>query len=99
MSIQAKSVKEYKVFMNEKEADLILARLQQIVVENTSDKRILEQEWLYLYDLEFEDSVIGFVADNRQVDVVQTEDGYAFNFWKNNHFHGQLLDVAFASFV
>lgn len=86
-------VAEEIVLMTEREADMILQRVFGIgdLYEVNSGEDL---EWFYLYDLVEENSVIGFVTDNEhQIDVVQIDDGngYAFNFWKNNHFHGQII--------
>lgn len=90
---QVEFLEEEKVFMLEEEADFILARMYGIASLYGLNKG-KELEWFYLYDLEKEDSVIGFVTDeDHQVDVVQINGGtgYAYNFWKGNYFQGQII--------
>lgn len=103
MVVKEKSIKneevvilEETVYMGEDEAGAILEQFKLLTDLSPKIEDIDALDWMFLYDLEYEDKVIGFTLENeiglneRQVDVVQTDKGYAFNLWKKDYFYGQI---------
>lgn len=78
---------ESPVLLTEQQASELFVKIKPILKEY----RLLhnEEDWVNLYDLEDEESIIGYVIDldentELQLEFYEISNGYAFHYWNND---------------